>query len=80
MIAALIAVALAAQDRQVLIFDGRTPGQLACDTTLRRMPDGSWMVVMLGGGDKEPLPANDIFLARSHDEGAERGPRQPRWV
>jgi predicted neuraminidase len=53
----------------VLIFDGRSPDQLACDTTLRRMPDGSWVMVMLGGGDKEPLPANDIFLTRSHDEG-----------
>ncbi|MBL8231447.1 MAG: exo-alpha-sialidase [Bryobacterales bacterium] len=59
----------ARQDRQTLIFEGRTPNKLCCDTTLRAMPDGSWAMVMLGGGDKEPLPENDLFLSRSRDEG-----------
>ncbi|MDX1978816.1 MAG: sialidase family protein, partial [Bryobacteraceae bacterium] len=69
MMLVLLAWMLAAGDRHVLIFDGRSPDQLACDTTLRRMPDGSWVMVMLGGGDREPLPENDIFLTRSGDEG-----------
>ena len=59
----------AKQDRTTLIFEGKTPNKLCCDTTLRRMPDGSWVMLMLGGGDTEPLPANDLFLSRSHDEG-----------
>ena len=40
----------ATEDRKSIIFDGRTPNKLACDTTLRRMPDGSWVMIMLGGG------------------------------
>ncbi|MEM1294558.1 MAG: sialidase family protein [Verrucomicrobiota bacterium] len=59
----------AAHDRTAIIFDGQEPDLLACDTTLRPMPDGSWIMVMLGGGHTEPLPANRIFLSRSHDEG-----------
>lgn len=60
----------AGQDRSRTLFDGRSPDKLACDTTLRRMPDGSWVHVMLGGGDKEPDPRNGVFLQRSLDEGA----------
>ncbi|QDT64740.1 sialidase family protein [Calycomorphotria hydatis] len=56
-------------DRTAIIFDGKSPNRLACDTTLRAMPDGSWVTIMLGGGDAEPLPQNDIFLSRSEDEG-----------
>ena len=52
-----------------IIFDGQAPDQLACDTTLREMPDGSWVMIMLGGGPTEPLPQNRIFLSRSTDEG-----------
>jgi predicted neuraminidase len=59
----------AAQDRTTLIFEGKTPNKLCCDTTLRLMPDGSWIMFMLGGGDSEPLPQNDLFLSRSTDEG-----------
>ena len=64
-------------DRRILVFDGKSPDKLACDTTLRQMPDGSWVMVMLGGGDFEPLPANQIFLTRSRDEGKTWGPLQP---
>lgn len=56
-------------DRSHTIFLGESPDKLACDTTLRAMPDGSWVHVMLGGGDKEPDPRNGVFLQRSHDEG-----------
>lgn len=66
----------ARQDRTTIIFDGRSPDKLACDTTLRRMPDGSWVTIMLGGGDKEPDPRNRVFLARSHDEGKTWSPMQ----
>lgn len=64
----------AKQDRTTLIFEGRTPNKLCCDTTLRAMPDGSWVMVMLGGGDAEPRPQNDLFLSRSTDEGRTWGP------
>lgn len=67
----------ARQDRTKIIFDGRKPNQLACDTTLRRMPDGSWVMVMLGGGHTEPLPQNRILLARSTDKGKTWSAMQP---
>ncbi|MGC9346771.1 MAG: sialidase family protein [Anaerolineae bacterium] len=57
-------------DRVTTIFDGQPPDSLACDTTLRATPDGSWVTVMLGGGHTEPLPQNRIFLSRSTDQGA----------
>ena len=63
------AAADASLDTTTLIFDGHPPDQLACDTTLRAMPDGSWVMVMLGGGHTEPLPQNQIFLTRSDDRG-----------
>ncbi len=66
----------AAQDRTTLIYQGTTPNKLCCDTTLRAMPDGSWVMVMLGGGDSEPLPANDLFLSRSNDQGKTWSPMQ----
>jgi hypothetical protein len=56
-------------DRGTTMFLGQSPDKLACDTTLRLMPDGSWVHVMLGGGDKEPDPRNGVFLQRSLDEG-----------
>jgi len=59
----------AKEDRTSTLFLGESPDKLACDTTLRAMPDGSWVHVMLGGGDKEPDPRNGIFLQRSDDEG-----------
>ncbi len=59
----------AKRDRTALIFDGQSPNKLACDTTLRAMPDGSWVMVMLGGGDTEPRPQNGIFITRSTDQG-----------
>ncbi len=67
----------AAEDRTTLIFDGKKPDSLACDTTLRKMPDGSWVMIMLGGGHTEPLPQNRVFLTRSHDEGKTWSPLQP---
>jgi hypothetical protein len=56
-------------DRTTIIFDGKLPDTLACDTTLRQLADGSWVLVMLGGGQTEPLPQNRIFITRSADDG-----------
>lgn len=63
------AVVDAKQDRTTIVFDGQSPNKLVCDATLRAMPDGTWVMIMLGGGDSEPLPQNQIFLARSTDQG-----------
>lgn len=51
------------------IFQGVTPNKLVCDTTLREMPDGSWVMVMLGGADREPRPGNGVYITRSLDRG-----------
>ena len=59
----------AKQDFTTIVFDGQEPDQLACDTTVRPMPDGSWVTVMLGGGHTEPLPTNRVSISRSRDQG-----------
>lgn len=59
------------------IFEPPQPHQLVCDTTLRELPDGSWVFVMLGGGPTEPHPDNRVFLSRSRDEGATWTDLQP---
>jgi len=56
-------------DRTTIIYDGQMPDTLVCDTTLRQLADGSWVMIMLGGGHTEPLPANRIFITRSADQG-----------
>lgn len=72
-----MAVVHAQEDQSRLVFDGRAPDSLACDTTLREMPDGSWVMVMLGGGHTEPLPENRVFLTRSLDRGETWSPLTP---
>jgi hypothetical protein len=67
----------AQRDFTTIIFDGQPPNQLACDTTVRPMPDGSWVTVMLGGGHTEPLSANRVFISRSHDQGKTWSPMRP---
>jgi hypothetical protein len=67
----------AKQDFTSIPFDGISPNKLACDTTLRELPDGSWVMAMLGGGDTEPLPENHVLLTRSHDKGKTWSPMQP---
>jgi predicted neuraminidase len=59
----------ATHDKIRVIFDGKSPNRLACDTTLRKLPDGSWAMIMLGGGDSEPRPENQVWITRSTDEG-----------
>lgn len=72
-----IAAEDAIDDGSVVVFDGEKPDSLACDTTLRKMPDGSWVMIMLGGGHTEPLPQNRIFLSRSQDAGKTWSPMEP---
>ncbi len=67
----------AKQDFTSIPFDGITPNKLACDTTLRVLPDGSWVMAILGGGDAEPRPENHVLLTRSHGKGKTWSPMQP---
>lgn len=60
----------AKQDRRTLAFDGKKPDSMVCDTTLRELPDGSWVMFFLGGDDLEPSPRNYTALIRSNDKGA----------
>ncbi len=67
----------AKQDFTSIPFDGKTPDKLACNTTLRELPDGSRVMVMHGGGDREPLHRNQVFLTRTQDKGKARSEMQP---
>ncbi|MBN8625875.1 MAG: exo-alpha-sialidase, partial [Planctomycetes bacterium] len=59
----------ASQDRTTIIYDGITPNKMVCDTTLRELPDGSWVLFFLAGGDTEPSPKNYTAVSRSTDQG-----------
>ena len=48
----------AKQDFKSIPYDGITPNKMVCDTTLRELPDGSWILFILAGGDTEPSPLN----------------------
>jgi predicted neuraminidase len=59
----------AKQDFKSIPYDGVTPNKMVCDTTLRELPDGSWILFMLAGGDTEPSPLNYTGLTRTLDKG-----------
>ncbi|MBS0210083.1 MAG: exo-alpha-sialidase [Planctomycetes bacterium] len=59
----------AKQDRTTVAYDGVKPNSMVCDTTLRELPDGTWALYMLAGGDFEPSPENYTGLTRSSDQG-----------
>jgi predicted neuraminidase len=65
------------QDRTAVVYDGVKPNSMVCDTTLREMPDGSWALFFLAGGDREPSPDNYTALARSTDQGRTWSAAQP---
>lgn len=67
----------AQQDHSAVVYDGVAPNKLVCDTTLRELPDGSWILFMLAGGDTEPLPQNHIGVTRSQDQGRTWTPLEP---
>jgi len=57
------------QDFKSIPYDGVTPNKMVCDTTLRELPDGSWILFILAGGDTEPSPLNYTGITRSTDKG-----------
>ncbi len=59
----------AKQDFKSIPYDGITPNRMVCDTTLRELPDGSWILFILAGGDTEPSPLNYTGVTRSTDQG-----------
>ncbi len=59
----------AKRDFKSIPYDGFTPDKMVCDTTLRELPDGSWILFILAGGDTEPSPLNYIGVTRSTDMG-----------
>ncbi len=59
----------AKQDFKSIPYDGVTPNKMVCDTTLRQLPDGSWILFILAGGDTEPSPLNYTGVTRSTDMG-----------
>jgi hypothetical protein len=59
----------AKQDRTIVAYDGVKPNSMVCDTTLRELPDGSWALFLLAGGDLEPSPENYTGVTRSLDQG-----------
>jgi predicted neuraminidase len=59
----------AKQDFKSIPYDGVTPNKMVCDTTLRELPDGSWILFILAGGDTEPSPKNYTGVTRSNDKG-----------
>jgi hypothetical protein len=67
----------ARHDRTTLIFDGQKPNSMVCDTALRQLPDGTWVMVMRGGGDHEPAPENHVTITFSHDQGRTWSPMKP---
>jgi hypothetical protein len=71
------AVEDAKQDRHTIAYDGITPNKLVCDTTLRELPDGSWILLMLAGDDFEPSPRNYTGVTRSTDQGRTWTPLEP---
>ena len=42
---------------------------MVCDTTVRAMADGSWLLFILAGDTREPSPKNFIGVTRNTDQG-----------
>lgn len=59
----------AKEDFHSIPYDGAKPDSMVCDTTLRELPDGSWILFILAGGDSEPSPRNYTGVTRSTDRG-----------
>ena len=66
----------AKQDFTSIPYDGISPNKMVGDTTLRELPDGSWVLFMLAGDDFEPSPKNYTCLTRSFDKGQTWTPLQ----
>lgn len=55
--------------RMTLVYKGAPPDLCVCDQALRVLPDGSWAIFLMTGGDTEPRKENYIALCRSADQG-----------
>lgn len=67
----------AKQDRTSVPYEGFTPNKMVCDTTLRQLPDGTWALMILAGGDTEPAPQNYTGITFSPDQGKTWTPLKP---
>lgn len=65
------------QDTMVLAYRGRMPDLCVCDQALRVMPDGSWAIIFMTGGDGEPRKANHIAMCRSTNRGKSWSKKAP---
>ncbi len=63
-------------DKMTHVYKGSPPDHCVCDQALRRLPDGSWAIIFMTGGDHEPRKANYIALCRSKDQGKTWGKKQ----
>lgn len=59
----------AANDWTIVAFEGLPPDSMVCDTMVRELPDGSWVMYFLGGDVFEPAPGNYVAVIRSQDKG-----------
>ena len=57
------------RDRMALVYKGSPPNHTCCDQALRILPDGTWVVVFMTGGVREPEVDNHVVLCRSTDQG-----------
>jgi hypothetical protein len=63
----------AKRDWTTVIFDGKPPDSMVCDTTVRELPDKSWVLFLLAGGTREPAPENYTGIVRSRNKGRNWG-------
>jgi len=66
------------EDRMALVYKGYPPNHTCCDQALRILPDGTWVVVFMTGGVREPELENHVVLCRSIDQGVTWG--EPKVV
>jgi predicted neuraminidase len=57
------------QARLVHVYKGTPGNHCVCDQALRQMPDGSWAIIFMTGGNSEPERENHIAICRSTDNG-----------
>ncbi len=65
-----------ARDRKRLVYRGTPPDLCVCDQALRVLPDGTWAIFFMTGGDNEPRKANYIAMTRSADRGKTWGRKE----
>ncbi len=56
-------------DTSSLVHKGLWPDLMVCDTVLRVLPDGRFVVLYMTGGQTEPAPDNYVAMCWSDDRG-----------